>query len=334
MTQSRRFRLARTTPSGYCRGMNALLPLLVFAFANPPALACPTPLVAKGDIKAGPVLAHAFELTNRTADTLAITKVEVGCGCVKRTLSATVLKPGESATLTLDVNTLTQPDGANRWQAIVSYTANGAAGELAVSITATLSREVTITPPQLGFSTTGEATQLLTIADRRTTPLAIVKATSTSPHLMAAVGNGIIQVKLSADTPAGQRDEVIVLQTNDPVYSEFRIPVRINKKSPGQVVASPEEIAVRLNAGQEEVSTLIQLRAPEGKTIRIDSATSDFAAVGAKFSSAAGPVATVRISVGGIAAMQPGSCKVTVKLAEPAGQVVVIPVSWSSGTRK
>jgi len=308
--------------------MNAILPLLVFAVANPPALACPAPVAAKGEIKAGPPLAHAFQLTNRSPDTITIAKVEAGCGCVQRSLSAKVLKPGETATLTLGVNTLTQPDGPNRWQAIVYWSANGAAGELAVSVTATLSREVTITPPQLGFSTTGEATQQLAIADRRAKPLAILKATSSSPHLTASIGNGTVQVKLTADAPAGQRDEVISLQTDDPVYPEFRIPVRINKKAPGQVAASPEEVTVKFAAGQDEVSALVQLRAPEGKAVRIDSAVSDFSAATVKHSTAAGPVATLRITIGGAAASQSGSCKVTVKLAEPAGQEVIVPVSW------
>ena len=307
--------------------MNAILPWILFAAASPPALVCPTPLVAKGDIKAGPPLAQTFELANRSAGPITIVKVEAGCGCVKRSLSTTTLKPGGSATLTLDVNTLTQSDGPNRWQAVVSYSANGTPGELAVSLTANLSREVTLSPPQLGFSTTGEATQTIAVADRRATPLAILKAASTSPHLAATIENGSVRVKLSADAPAGQRDELIVLQTNDPTYPEFRVPVRINKKAAGQVAATPEEIAVKLNAGQDEVSALVQLRAPDGKSIRIESATSDFAAVTTRFSKDAGPVATVRVAIGGVA--QPGSCKVIVKLAEPAGQEVIIPVSWS-----
>jgi hypothetical protein len=328
-----RLGLARIPRSGYGRGMNAILPLLLLCAAEPPAasLYCATPIAAKGEIKAGPPLAHAFELVNRFPHTVTITKVEAGCGCVKRTLSAQVLKPGETATLTVDVNTLTQPDGPNRWQAIVGFQLDDAqknVGEVALNITATLSRDVTISPPQLGFSTTGEATQSLTIADRRAKTLSIVKTTSSSPHLAATVGPKGIEVKLAADAPAGQRDEVVVIQTNDPEYPEFRIPVRINKKAAGRIAASPEEISVRLNAGQEEVSSLVQLRAPDGKNIRIESATSDFGAASAKFSTAAGPVATVRVSVGGIAASQPGSCKITVKLAEPAGQTVVIPVTW------
>jgi len=324
--------------------MNALLALLVVGVASPPpsVLACPAPLAAKGDIKGGPPLAHAFELTNRSTYPITIAKVEAGCGCVKRTLAAGLLKPGESTTLTLEVNTLTQPDGANRWQAIVGFTVDDPAkssGELVLAVTANLAREVTVNPPQVAFSTTGEATQQLTVTDRRGKPLTITKVTSSSPHLTASIGapaggTQAIQVKLAADSPAGQRDDVLVLQTDDAAYSEFRVPVRVNKKAAGQVTAAPEEIAVRLGPGQEEVSALVQLRAPDGKTIRIESADSDFSAVSTKFSKEAGPVVTVRVSVGGLAASLPGSCKVKVRLAEPAGQEVIVPVSWSSGMQR
>lgn len=323
--------------------MNLLLPLLALGFAPPaPALSCPAPLAAKGDVRGGPPLTHAFELANRAGHTIRIAKVEAGCGCVKRTLSATELKPGETGTVTLEVNTLTQPDGPNRWQAIVTYSVDDPArssGELILTVAANLSREVVVSPPQIAFSTTNEASQAITLTDRRGKTLTVVKATSSSPHLTAAIGAKVeksqsVQVKLSADAPAGQRDELLILQTDDPAYPEFRVPVRVNKKAPGQVTAAPEEIAVRLGPVQEEVSTLVQLRAPDGKTIRIKSAESDFGAAGVKFSSEAGPVATVRISVGGIAASLPGSCRVKIRLAEPAGQEVIVPVSWTSGPKK
>src|SRR5262245_12040168 len=82
----------------------------------------PAPLAAKGDVKAGPPLIHTFELWhNAPAGIVTITKVEAGCGCLRQTLSSGVLQPGERAKLTLEVNTLTQPDGPNRWQIAVSY---------------------------------------------------------------------------------------------------------------------------------------------------------------------------------------------------------------------
>lgn len=322
--------------------MNAVLLFVAFGFGEPPALVCPSAAAAKGEVRGGPPLVHSFELTNRSAHVIRITRVEASCGCVKRTLTAESLKPGQTATLSVEVNTLTQPDGANQWRTIVSYTSEDPAqttGELVLGVSANLIREVTVTPAQLAFSTTTDAGQTLKIVDRRGKPLSIVKATSTSPQLTATIGapaggNQTIQVKLSSDAPAGQREEMLILQSDDPAYPEFRVPVRVNKRAPGQVTAAPEEVNVKLGPGQEEVSALIQLRAPDGKTIRIESAESDFSAAGVKHSSQAGPVATVRITVGGVAASLPGSCKVKVRLAEPAGQEVIVPVSWTSGARK
>src|SRR5439155_26262354 len=130
----------------------------------------PAPVAASGDVKAGPPLTHAFELTHRgPAGTVTITSVEAGCGCLRRHLDNSILQPGQSAKLTLEVNTLTQPDGPNRWQVAIGYRLDPPAptppqtGELVLNIAATLSREVTLSPPQVGFSCTGAASQVLTL---------------------------------------------------------------------------------------------------------------------------------------------------------------------------
>jgi hypothetical protein len=335
--------------------MNTLLALVALGFGDPPpaALHCPAPVAAKGDVTGGPPLTHTFELTHRgAAGTLTITKVEAGCGCLRRTLTAGVLQPGETAKLTLEVNTLTQPDGPNRWQAAVTYTldtpalpgapAGVQAGELLLVVTATLSREVSLTPPQVGFSCTGAATQVLTLTDRRAKPLTVVKAAGSAPHLTAevappAAGAGgtrtqTITLKLAADAPVGHRDEAVVLLTDDPAYPEFRVPVRVLKRAAGAVTATPDAVAVRLGAGQDEVSALVQLRTPDGKPVAIAAAESDHPGVAVKWSPGAGPVAAVRVTVGA-AATASGSARVRVRLSEPAGQEVVIPVSWTGGRK-
>src|SRR5262249_2869838 len=148
-------------------------------------------------------------------------------------------------------------------------------GELLLQITATLSREVSVNPPQLGFSTTGAASQVLTVADSRAKPLTVVKVTTSSSHLSAVIAprekdkGQSVTVKLSADAPTGHRDETITLYTDDPEYPELRIPVRVLKRAAGEVNATPETISVRFAAGQTEVSTLVQLRAGDGKSIGI-----------------------------------------------------------------
>jgi hypothetical protein len=333
--------------------MNAtLFALLALGAGDPPAgpLHCPAPLAARGDAKGGPPLAHTFELAHRGPHgTLTITGVEAGCGCLRQTLTAGVLRPGETARLTLEVNTLTQPDGPNRWQAVVRYkldppAAPGSAppapqpGELPLTITATLAREVAVTPPQVGFSCTGEATQVLTVTDRRAKPLAVVRAASSSPHLTAAVGpreggpgkptTQSVTLKLSADAPVGHRDEAVVLVTDDPEYPELRVPVRVLKRPAGGVTAAPAEVAVRLAAGQDEVSTLVQLRAADAKPVGVAGAESDHPGVAVKWSPGVGPLAAVRVTVTAAAGAD-GRCTVRVRLAEPAGQEVAIPVMWS-----
>lgn len=328
--------------------MNTLILLAAGLAAPPGPLACPNPLADRGEVKGGPPLAHTFDLTHRgPAGTLTVTKVEAACGCLRQHLTAGVLHPGETAKLTVEVNTLTQPDGPNRWQAVVTYRLDPPAvpgqppplpetWQLPLTIAATLSRDVAVTPPQVGFSCTGEASQVLTVADRRAKPLTVTKAATTVAHLTAEVGAAVVgptgvrtqpvTIKLAADAPPGHRDETVVLFTDDPAYPELRVPVRVLKRVAGGVTAAPAEVAVRFAAGQAEVSTLVQLRTADGKPVSVAAAESDHPAVTVKWSAGAGPVATLRVTA---AAGDPGACRVRVRLAEPAGQEVVIPVAWT-----
>lgn len=322
--------------------MNTLIFLLATSIGNPPAtpLYCPTAVAAKGEVKGGPPLVHAFELTHRGTGTLTITKVESGCGCLRQSLTSGVLAPGETAKLALEVNTLTQPDGPNRWQIAVGYKVEAPGtpaqvGEILLQITATLSREVTVSPPQLGFSTTGTAKQVVSVKDSRGKPLTVLKATATSPHLLAEVAAHVagkgqeVTVTLSPDAPIGHRDEAVVLATDDPAYPELRVPVRVLKRAAGGVRVAPDSISLRFAPGQTELSTLVQLRSAEGKPIEVAAAECDFPGVAIKHSPGAGAVAVVRVKVGESASSQSGSCKVRVKLSQPTAQEIVIPVAWT-----
>ncbi|MBA4189190.1 MAG: hypothetical protein C0467_14425 [Planctomycetaceae bacterium] len=327
--------------------MNTLILLLATGVGTQPVptpLQCATPTAAKGDIKGGPPLIHTFDLVNSGPGTLRITKVEAGCGCLRQVLTAKVLQQGEAAKLTIEVNTLTQPDGPNRWQIVVGYQTEAPGvplqtGEQLLQITANLSREVTVNPPQLGFSTSGVASHALTVTDTRAKPLTVTKAGASSPHLAVEVGQReagkgqTVTVKLNADAPAGHSDEIVTLLTDDPAYPELRVPVRVLKRAAGAVTATPDTVAVRFAAGQSEVSTLVQLRAADGKPVGIVAAESDHPSVTVKWSPGVGAVAVVRVTVTETAAAQAGSCKVRVKLAEAGGTEVVIPVGWT-GVKK
>ncbi len=300
-------------------------------------------------MKGGPALIHTFELTHRGTGTLTITRVEAGCGCLRQSLTRSVLQPGETAKLTLEVNTLTQPAGPNRWQVVVGYKVEvpGAAdltGEVPLQITATLSREIIVNPPQIGFSTAGGATQILTLTDQRAKPLNIVKVTTSSSHLTAEPGprtetpggghNQTVTVKLSEDAPIGHRDETILLLTDDPAYPELRVPVRVLKRAIGSIVVTPETIIVRFGTDITDVSTLVQLRSADGKPIGITGVESDHPGVTVKWSMGSGTVAVIRVIVAESAAAQSGNCKVRVKLGGAPGQEIVLPVSWIASKKE
>jgi hypothetical protein len=130
--------------------------------------------------------------------------------------------------------------------------------------------------------------------------------------------------------PAGHHDEVVLLVTDDPAYGELRVPVRVLKRAAGSVVATPETVSVRLAPDQREVSTLVQLRASDGKPIGIAAAESDHPGVTLKWGTSRGATAAVRITVTDAAASQSGTCRVRIKLTEVDAAQVVIPVTWTS----
>lgn len=325
--------------------MNTLILFAALAGGQPQTtFHTPTPLAAKGDVKAGPPLTHTFDLVNSSSGTVTITKFETACGCLQPTVGAQVLAPGLQTKLAVEINTLTQPDGPNRWQIGVCYKletpgAPAQTGEVVLQITANLSREVSVSPPQVAFSTAGAASQVLTVADKRAKPLTVTKVASSSPHLTAEVAPVAgspraqqIALKLTAAAPPGHRDEVVVLYTDDAEYPELRIPVRVLKRAPGGVTATPEAVTLHLAVGDTEGSALVQLRSPDGKAVSIAGADSDLPGVIVKHSTGSAPLATVRVTIPEALTAQAGRCTVRVRLNEPGGEVA-IPVSWT-GAKK
>jgi hypothetical protein len=302
-------------------------------------LTAPQPVADRGAIRTGPQLVQRFELVHSgpTGD-VVISNVETGCGCLKPTLSRTVLHPGDHAELTLTVNTLTQPPGSNTWRAVVHYRIGSANVDLELKLTAKLIREISVTPPMLAISTAGAATQTITVTDCRAAPLTVRSAATTNPQLAATVhpattANGVraqtIRVAVAADYPAGQFEETLTLVTTDPTCRELRVPIRVTKRKPGAVKLTPESLDVRFARGQAEASGLVQLRRPGGGLLRVQRVECDHPAIRARWATAAGPVVTVRVIVNAAkAGSHSGKAAVRVIFAEPAGESVVLPVTW------
>jgi hypothetical protein len=318
------------------------------AAATPPdpPLTAAQPTADRGTARTGPPITHTFELTNATADgRILITGVRSGCGCLKPTVSRDSLRPGERASVTVSVNTLTQPAGPHSWRTTVSYRLAPLDGpapppvtadqEVTLTVSATLVREVTATPPEVAFSTAGTATQTVVITDPRPTPLTVTAAATTSPHLTATlgprtqVGTQPVTLNLTAGYPVGTGQETVVLTTTDPGCPELRIPVTVTKRPTAAIVAAPAEPQVRFAAEQTEASVLVQLRKPGGGSLRVEKADADHPAVRVRWSADAGPVATIRLTVDAAKASAAGNATVRVLFAEPTGVTLDLPLRWS-----
>jgi Protein of unknown function (DUF1573) len=320
--------------------------LFLLAAATPaadPPLHVTTATADKGDVPGGPPLLHTFTLTHPgTAGTVVVTGAEAGCGCLRQKLSSRVLRPGDSTEFTVEVNTLTQPDGPIAWNVRVKYqfepeSGPAVPGTLDLAVVAKVKREVSVSPAQLAFSTAAASEQVLTVTDHRSGKrLTVLKAATANPNLTATIGpaaerDGVhtqpVTLALAAAAPAGQTDETVVLTTDDPVYSEVRVPVRVVKKIHGAVSAFPDSLALKAAKGQAELSGLVQLRA-DGKPVAVAKVECATAGVAVKASTGTGAVQTVRVTVTPAAAGKAGTATATVTFTEPAGHVLTIPVKW------
>jgi hypothetical protein len=325
--------------------MNTILLFLAAAATThaPAPLQAEAPIVDRGEIRAGTILDQAFTLKNLGRDEITIADVEVGCGCLRPRVSSTTVAPGASTEVRVEVNTISQPAGANAWKVTVRYLRgpdNKTAHELELIQKARIVREINVDPVALYLSIDRETSHAITISDRRAKPLTVSEARCGHKHVktqLSAVGVNArgeriqqIHVTVSDECPSGFHSEVVQLLTDDPDYRELRIPLTIVRKAPGQVTATPESITLRLGQGQKAASGLVRLRDPDDRTVVVEKLEVDDPALRTKWAPGPGSMATLRLGIDlpGERASGIGSVRVYVK--EPKPQILVIPVVWQA----
>lgn len=312
--------------------MNTLFAVLLACAAAPPSLSVDSSKVDRGEVRGGPILKQTFRVANNSAEPIAIAGLDSGCGCLRRSVSKNELKPGDSADVSMDVNTLTQPDGPQSWSLKLRYRpaslAKAASDEvLELKMSAKIVREVSVTPPMISVSTEAAATASIVLADSRAAPLTVKKVVSSSPHVVAkwktdAKGRFAIELAIAAELPAGTYDETVVIHTDDVHYAELNVPARIVKRAKNAVNAYPES----LELDAVESRGIVQFRRG-GSPVEIASATSESNDVTVTASKGSGPVATVKVVLGPKA--MAGKSEVKVKFAEPVGAEFTLPIRWT-----
>ncbi|HEV3142709.1 MAG TPA: DUF1573 domain-containing protein [Gemmataceae bacterium] len=317
--------------------MNAIMLLsLLVGPAHAPQLACPEPVVDRGTVRGGPVLAQTFTLRNAGNSQVEILETRGSCGCLFPKLSARSLKPGESVTLSLEIGTLSQPEGPNVWSVYLRCRSVGSDTEqvVRVQVKANVQREVAIEPAALRlFGGPGLAHEI-TVIDRRAKPLEVVNVRTSSSRLLAEWRQPWQQtpegwsrkllVKL-AGGPDGSFEEVVQLFCDDPDYREMRIPVTGSLHAKQRYIVSPEQVKLEVEPGKPAASFLLLIRDIDGKPVEIAKAECDDPALTCRFAEGAWPTATVRVQVKKNEAPAPQS-KLQVQITQPAPQSLVIPV--------
>lgn len=274
----------------------------------------------------GPLLVHRFQLKNEGRTALDITSLESGCGCLNPEVDKKHAEPGETIVATATVNTLTQSAGRRTWRTLLRYrTASGAEGSVALTLGGEIVPLFSVSPPQVAFSTATTAKQTFVVEQVGGQPFQIVGLRSTRPYLAVVAGTGgSFEVELKSDAPVGVSDEFVLVSVDHPLCKELRIPIKVLKRAANGVTVSPEQPAVRFAAGAEEASTLVQLRSPIGKPLRILEAKADHPSVTLRYASGSvGPALNLRIVVKATVA---GKATITLKLNE---ETISIPLTWT-----
>ncbi|MBX7103620.1 MAG: DUF1573 domain-containing protein [Gemmataceae bacterium] len=274
----------------------------------------------RGPVRIGPPLVHEFRLTNHGATPVELLGAKSTCGCLAPKLDRTRLSPGESATLAVEVNTLSQPAGPVAWTTTVRWRSAEGEGDTPVILRATLISEVTVEPAALAFHVRRARSTDVIITDKRDKPFRVTASGANVAGLTTELRAGpdarshIIRVTASADAPAGTTQSVVWLTTDDPAYPQIRVPVTLHVPAKTRVVASPSTVFLN---GTSPVRIL--LRDPEGQPVRIERVDVD------------GPVAaTVASAIVTVQADakkwdgQPAGAKISIRIAGPVAETVFV----------
>lgn len=290
-----------------------------------------------GEVRSGVPLQHRFTLVNRGAGPIEIVEVRASCGCLKPRLERRTYQPGETGTLLLEVNTLGEAEGRNRWQCLVVAQSGGRRFETALQITCQVVVEVSVRPAVLTLFTDGAVGHEVLLTDRRPKPLTVVGLRGSSSWIRAQLADqgrtgsgpwtGRVRLEVAAECPEGRHDEVLHILTDDPQYRELKVPITVVKRSRRRVTALPAEVSITAAAGLPIPARLVRLRDGQGQPVMVERVTADNPAIQCQW--AAGPdiQATLKIQVdrARLAGDRLESA-VHVHLSQPPGEQLTIPI--------
>jgi hypothetical protein len=211
----------------------------------------------------GPQLIHHFRFTNNGKEPLVIARIRATCTCLTATAPSEKIKPGESAAVTVQMDTR-RFAGPKSETIYVAFSAPQAE-EVALKVRGEVREEFSMTPDKFSFGKVGKgstssATIRATLAGDPNWEIAEAKAESTHVKVAAkkvmTKGTMVtyeITATLDDSLPPGRWESEVWLKTSNAALNKVRIPVLVEVVA--AVCASPSSVDfgdVKIGASAEQ----------------------------------------------------------------------------------
>lgn len=268
-------------------------------------LICPEPSFNAGHLLAGKPFKHLFALNNQGKEAIHILEALPSCGCLRPTLSKTILNPGEAITLPIEIHTLTKPQGAHRFSINIRYKEAGEIKELALEVKALIQVEVEVTPAASAIFTDRAITHTFSVKDMRAKPMRIIAADSSNARVTFQIHASTlnenkesiqtITVFISELLTPGKHDLWIHLVSDDASYGEMKIPLAIVKRDGKLASAAPSRLYLEGSVGIPFGAKMVRINKAGTEPVKVDKVECSHPAFKCTWAQGPGDDATIRL---------------------------------------
>ena len=268
-------------------------------------LICPEPSFNAGHLLAGKPFKHLFALNNQGKEAIHILEALPSCGCLRPTLSKTILNPGEAITLPIEIHTLTKPQGAHRFSINIRYKEAGEIKELALEVKALIQVEVEVTPAASAIFTDRAITHTFSVKDMRAKPMRIIAADSSNARVTFQIhpptlnenkeSIQTITVFISELLTPGKQDLWIHLVSDDASYGEMKIPLTIVKRDGKLASAAPSRLYLEGSVGIPFGAKMVRINKAGTEPVKVDKVECSHPAFKCTWAQGPGDDATIRL---------------------------------------
>lgn len=240
-----------------------------------------------GPLARGVNARHAFVLTNRLSEPITILNIRASCGCTSGRADASLLPPGQRATVEALMDTRNFVGRKETTLFVSLVTAGGREGEIRLKIASTILSDIVLNPGTIDFGVVakGQTPEKTLTVDRLGSPnwrvtrmLSACRAIDAAMTEVARNGSTVtyqLAVRLKPDAPPGLiRDEIRVL-TNDP--ENPGIPIQLQAQIRGDLTVAPSVLGLGNVSSAGGAQGRFVLRAPRPfQIVKVDGAGDGF----------------------------------------------------------